>query len=529
MLRPPPSSGHHDADHSGDHHHGSVRHDHDAPRPTTTTRRRPLHRPRRCRGPCPPRGAGRLHGLDPAGAVVRRVARRVDRGQERQARQRRLRHRSERVRGRRRQRARHPALLQVGRGEVPERRRDQPWRSAPASSAASCSTTGSPRQPTWREVANGSADAQHRHRGQQAEGLPAQGVPHHLARARERHRRLGRSGRRRPTTSRCTATSSQAALAGRHQRRLRHELHGLRRLVDDARRRSTRATTYVDWIAYDPYGSRASTTTWPSWSTPDNKGRGRASTAGPRRGAGQADHVGRVGLGPEGLRHPAGVLDTGPSILQSRFPMLKALCTGTARTTRMPASTRRAPRASPTARPTRVRRQPVLQLDLDRRRAVAFDDRALPAARPPAPIGGPGRSPVAGYTGPMSAAPLLVTGLPRSGTSWTGKMLEASGQVVYVNEPMNTRRPPGRSPGVLNAHVQHRFQYVDPADDAVVGRRVRRHPAAALPSAGRTAIGADTPTTSPAASSTRRSSPSARCAIAGPCSTTPTHCSPHAG
>jgi hypothetical protein len=60
---------------------------------------------------------------------------------------------------------------------------------------------------------------------------------------------------------------------------------------------------------------------------------------------------------------------------------------------------------------------------------------------------------------------LLVTGLPRSGTSWVGKMLEASGEVVYVNEPMNPQHPPGHSPGVLDATVTHRFQYVDPDDD----------------------------------------------------------------
>lgn len=57
-------------------------------------------------------------------------------------------------------------------------------------------------------------------------------------------------------------------------------------------------------------------------------------------------------------------------------------------------------------------------------------------------------------------APLLVTGLPRSGTSWVGKMLEASGEVVYVNEPLNPRHPPGHSPGVLNARVAHRYQYI---------------------------------------------------------------------
>lgn len=61
---------------------------------------------------------------------------------------------------------------------------------------------------------------------------------------------------------------------------------------------------------------------------------------------------------------------------------------------------------------------------------------------------------------PSANRPVLVTGLPRSGTSWVGKMLEASGEMVYVNEPLNPRHPPGRSPGVLNATVTHRFQYI---------------------------------------------------------------------
>jgi hypothetical protein len=66
-----------------------------------------------------------------------------------------------------------------------------------------------------------------------------------------------------------------------------------------------------------------------------------------------------------------------------------------------------------------------------------------------------------------SSAGLLVTGLPRSGTSWVGKMLEASGDVVYVNEPLNPKHPPGRSPGVLDGPVTHRFQYISADDDAV--------------------------------------------------------------
>jgi hypothetical protein len=61
--------------------------------------------------------------------------------------------------------------------------------------------------------------------------------------------------------------------------------------------------------------------------------------------------------------------------------------------------------------------------------------------------------------------PLLVTGLPRSGTSWVGKMLEASDEVVYVNEPMNPGHPPGHSPGVLDQRVTRQFQYISAEDD----------------------------------------------------------------
>jgi hypothetical protein len=50
--------------------------------------------------------------------------------------------------------------------------------------------------------------------------------------------------------------------------------------------------------------------------------------------------------------------------------------------------------------------------------------------------------------------------MPRTATSWVGKMLEASGALVYVNEPLNPQHPPGRSPGVLRADVQHAFQYI---------------------------------------------------------------------
>lgn len=67
----------------------------------------------------------------------------------------------------------------------------------------------------------------------------------------------------------------------------------------------------------------------------------------------------------------------------------------------------------------------------------------------------------------MTRAPLLVTGLPRTGTSWVGKMLEASREVVYVNEPLNPSHPPGHSPGVLDATVGHQYQYICRDNEAV--------------------------------------------------------------
>ncbi|GAA2861826.1 hypothetical protein GCM10010517_20650 [Streptosporangium fragile] len=44
-------------------------------------------------------------------------------------------------------------------------------------------------------------------------------------------------------------------------------------------------------------------------------------------------------------------------------------------------------------------------------------------------------------------------------------MLTASGELIYVNEPLNPEHPPGRSPGVLRAAVTHRFQYICPDNE----------------------------------------------------------------
>jgi hypothetical protein len=46
--------------------------------------------------------------------------------------------------------------------------------------------------------------------------------------------------------------------------------------------------------------------------------------------------------------------------------------------------------------------------------------------------------------------------MARSGTTWVGKMLEVSGQVFYVDEPLNVRR----SPGVFEKRVQQWYPYI---------------------------------------------------------------------
>jgi len=60
----------------------------------------------------------------------------------------------------------------------------------------------------------------------------------------------------------------------------------------------------------------------------------------------------------------------------------------------------------------------------------------------------------------LGPAPIVVTGMARAGTSWVGKLLLASGELTYINEPLNPDHPPGRSPGVLDASVERHYQYI---------------------------------------------------------------------
>jgi hypothetical protein len=62
----------------------------------------------------------------------------------------------------------------------------------------------------------------------------------------------------------------------------------------------------------------------------------------------------------------------------------------------------------------------------------------------------------------MSAAPILVTGAHRSGTTWVGKMLALAPGTGYVHEPFS----PVTDPGISGAPFDHFFTYVTAANAA---------------------------------------------------------------
>ena len=49
--------------------------------------------------------------------------------------------------------------------------------------------------------------------------------------------------------------------------------------------------------------------------------------------------------------------------------------------------------------------------------------------------------------------PILLTGMPRSGTTWVTRILTASGEVGHINEPFNL----AVSPGTLRVPADHWF------------------------------------------------------------------------
>jgi hypothetical protein len=69
--------------------------------------------------------------------------------------------------------------------------------------------------------------------------------------------------------------------------------------------------------------------------------------------------------------------------------------------------------------------------------------------------------------------PILVTGMPRSGTTWVGKMLCAGGGAGYIEEPFNLARPPGTIRVPVN-YWYYWYPYVTPANEQQFVPALRR-------------------------------------------------------
>jgi hypothetical protein len=59
--------------------------------------------------------------------------------------------------------------------------------------------------------------------------------------------------------------------------------------------------------------------------------------------------------------------------------------------------------------------------------------------------------------------PVLVTGAPRSGTTWVGQMLAAAPELYYIHEPFNPDYHPGS--GVCNVRFAHHQTYITEYDE----------------------------------------------------------------
>jgi hypothetical protein len=66
--------------------------------------------------------------------------------------------------------------------------------------------------------------------------------------------------------------------------------------------------------------------------------------------------------------------------------------------------------------------------------------------------------------------PILVTGSHRSGSTWLGQMLAASGEVGYVHEPFNIYR----GPGICRARFSRWYTYIRPGTDGEIAAEFRR-------------------------------------------------------
>jgi hypothetical protein len=83
------------------------------------------------------------------------------------------------------------------------------------------------------------------------------------------------------------------------------------------------------------------------------------------------------------------------------------------------------------------------------------------------PVGRNGGPPLSLETSPLARLPLLagrpilVTGMPRSGTTWVGQMLAAGGEVMYLSEPLNQLHP-----GIFRLRVRQPYCYIDEENES---------------------------------------------------------------
>lgn len=68
--------------------------------------------------------------------------------------------------------------------------------------------------------------------------------------------------------------------------------------------------------------------------------------------------------------------------------------------------------------------------------------------------------------------PVLVTGAPRSGTTWVGRMLAAAPQLYYIHEPFNPDHRPGW--GICNVKFPHYQTYITEANESRYLKPVKR-------------------------------------------------------
>ena len=71
----------------------------------------------------------------------------------------------------------------------------------------------------------------------------------------------------------------------------------------------------------------------------------------------------------------------------------------------------------------------------------------------------------------MTARPLLLTGSPRSGSTWAGRMLSAAPELHYVHEPFN---PHSKAPELGRLRFPRHFTYLGPHNEAQYRRDLTR-------------------------------------------------------